>query len=270
MQEERAVFQEYLHRLEQDFSQGIATEPTYRPALKTLMEGLAEGITAVHEPRRIECGAPDLILIQGSTILGYIEAKDIAKNLDEIEQGQGPDAERFARYLASLTNLVLTDYLEFRWFVKGQCRLRARLGFLTRDGKIRPDREGIPKAVELLTEFLSHQADAVGTSKELAQRMAHLTHLIRDLIVNSFEHEPQSGSLHTQLLAFQEHLIPELSVPDFADMYAQTIAYGLFAARCTNSHGKHFTRANAAYLLPKTNPFLYKLWLQDRKGRSLT
>ena len=43
-------------------------------------------------------------------------------------------------------------------------------------------------------------------------------------------------------------------------MYAQTIAYGLFAARCTSDNGTTFTRQKAAYLLPKTNPFLRKLF----------
>ena len=90
--------------------------------------------------------------------------------------------------------------------------------------------------------------------------MARLAHMIRNLIINAFEKEPESGSLHTQLAAFRDNLIPDLSVEYFADMYAQTIAYGLFAARCTHPDEKSFTRQNAAYLLPKTNPFLRKLF----------
>ena len=84
--------------------------------------------------------------------------------------------------------------------------------------------------------------------------------MIRDLIVAAFEKEPESGSLHAQLAAFRDNLIPDLSTTQFADMYAQTIAYGLFAAKCTKPENKVFTRQNAAYLLPKTNPFLRKLF----------
>ncbi|MBA7620135.1 hypothetical protein ES703_27479 [subsurface metagenome] len=98
------------------------------------------------------------------------------------------------------------------------------------------------------------------TPKDLALRMARLAHMIRNLIIAAFEKEPESGSLHTQLLAFRESLIPDLQVDYFADMYAQTIAYGLFAARCTAPENKDFTRQNATYLLPKTNPFLRKLF----------
>ena len=76
--------------------------------------------------------------------------------------------------------------------------------------------------------------------------MARLAHMIRNLIVNAFDKEPETGSLHTQLAAFRDNLIPDLSVEYFADMYAQTIAYGLFAARCTVPDNKDFTRQNAA------------------------
>jgi predicted helicase len=154
---------------------------------------------------------------------------------------------------------VLTDYLEFRWYVDGEKRLAARFGAVTKEGKIKRDTAGIQAIDELLGSFLAHKAEAVGTPKELALRMARLAHLIRNLIVAAFEKEAEGGSLHTQLSAFRDNLIPDLSVEQFADMYAQTLAYGLFAARCTTT-AKDFTRQNAAYLLPKTNPFLRKLF----------
>ena len=61
--------------------------------------------------------------------------------------------------------------------------------------------------------------------------MAGMTRIIRDLIVNTFEHEKEHGWLHNWLAAFRETLIPELDEKQFADMFAQTLAYGLFAAR---------------------------------------
>jgi len=251
---------EYIRAVEKELARGIATEQTYRPALKALVESLDAGVGATNEPRRIECGAPDFIVTRGPATVGYIEAKDIGKSLDEIERGKGPDGERFSRYLASLGNIVLTDYLDFRWFVNGECRLKARLGTSTKDGKVRRDKDGIEKVIELLTGFLSHKAEGVGTARELAQRMARLAHMIRDLIINAFQKELEGGSLHTQLVAFRDNLIPDLSVEQFADMYAQTIAYGLFAARCTSKNGSAFTRLDAAQNLPRTNPFLRKLF----------
>ncbi|MBN2187530.1 MAG: N-6 DNA methylase, partial [Dehalococcoidia bacterium] len=230
---------------------------THRSALEALIGNLSSGVTATNEPKHIECGAPDFIIRKGALTIGYIEAKDIGKSLDETEK-----TEQLKRYFPSLSNLILTDYLEFRWYVDGESRLSARLGTLTADSKIKRDNTGIQAVAELLSVFLAHKAEAVGTPKELAMRMARQAHLIRNLIINAFGKETEGGNLHSQLVAFRDNLIPDLSVEQFADMYAQTLAYGLFAARCTSDSGKDFTRQNAAYLLPKTNPFLRKLFNQ--------
>ncbi len=255
MRDELKSIQNYIHTIEKKLALGDATEHTHRSALETMVESLAEGITATNEPKHIECGAPDFILRKGSVTAGYIEAKDIGKSLDEAE-----NTDQLKRYRDSLTNLILTDYLEFRWYVDGGKRLSARLGSPSKDGKIRRDKDGIQAVAELLTAFLSHKAEGVGTPRELARRMARQAHLIRNLIINAFKNEPEGGSLHTQLAAFRDNLIPDLSAEYFADMYAQTIAYGLFAARCTSKNGASFTRLDAAQNLPRTNPFLRKLF----------
>ena len=255
MNDELKSIQTYIHAIEKRLAQGDATEHTHRSALEGLVESLVEGIAATNEPKHIECGAPDFILRKGSVTVGYIEAKDIGKSLDEAEK-----ADQLKRYRDSLSNLILTDYLEFRWYVDGECRLKARLGTDAKDGKIKRDKDGIQAIAELLTNFLSHKAEGVGTPRELARRMARQAHLIRNLIINAFRNEPEGGSLHTQLAAFRDNLIPDLSTEYFADMYAQTIAYGLFAARCTSKNGASFTRLDAAQNLPRTNPFLRKLF----------
>ncbi len=245
----------YISTIEKELVVGNATEHTHRPTLKALIESLGSGVVATNEPRRIECGAPDFVVSKRATTIGHIEAKDVGKSLDKAEK-----SEQLKRFRDPLTNLVLTDYLEFRWYVDGNCCLLARVGTPTKEGKIKRDKAGIQAVAELLTDFLAHRAKAIGTPKELALRMARLAHMIRNLIVSAFEKEPEGGSLHTQLVAFRDNLIPNLSVKQFADMYAQTIAYGLFAARCASPDNKDFTRQNAAYLLPKTNPFLRKLF----------
>lgn len=245
----------YIKSLEQELSAGNSTEHTHRTAIKTLFETLTPGITATNEPRRIECGAPDFIISKSAMTIGYIEAKDIGKSLDEVEK-----LDQLKRYRESLPSLILTDYLEFRWYVNGEIRLKARLGAPTREGKIKKDEEGIKEVGDLLSAFLDHIPEKVVTPKELAERMAKQAHLIRNLIINTFQAEPEAGNLHTQLQAFQNNLMPDLSPEDFADMYAQTIAYGLFAARCTSNNGTAFTRLDAAQNLPKTNPFLRKLF----------
>jgi hypothetical protein len=171
---------DYIRTTEKELLAGNATEHTHRPALKALIESLAAGVTATNEPSRIECGAPDFVVTKGALTVGYIEAKDVGKSLDEAKK-----SEQLERYLASLSNLILTDYLEFRWYVDGERRLSARLGTLTKEGKVKCDKAGVQSVAELLDNFLAHKAKAVGTPKELALRMARLAHLIRNLIVNA-------------------------------------------------------------------------------------
>jgi len=245
---------DYIRNVQADLSRGNATEHTYRPALKKLLESLEPGVTATNEPRRTECGAPDLQVSRGTITVGYVEAKDIGKSLDEAEK-----SEQVQRYLVALSHLILTDHLEFRWYVNGQRRMIARLGTAT-NGHISLEKGGEKKVLELLQSFLSHEAVAIGTPRDLAVHLAKLAHMVRDLTVSALSREPESGSLHAQLEAFRQNLLPELTPEQFADMYSQTIAYGLFAARCADPSGSQFTRRNAAYLLPRTNPFLRNLF----------
>jgi hypothetical protein len=108
----RVEIKAYLQRIGADLQRGDATEHTHRPALKDLVETWGKGVTATNEPKRIACGAPDYIVTKRHIPLGYIEAKDVGKNLDEAER-----SEQLERYREGLVNLILTDYLEFRWYV---------------------------------------------------------------------------------------------------------------------------------------------------------
>jgi len=114
MSEEIKPFNSYIQTLQRKLVAGDATELTHRSAMETLVESLADGITATNEPKHIECGAPDFVIRKGATTIGYIEAKDIGISLDVIEK-----SDQLKRYRGSLTNLILTDYLEFRWYVDG-------------------------------------------------------------------------------------------------------------------------------------------------------
>ena len=58
----------------------------------------------------------------------------------------------------------------------------------------------------------------------------------------------------TQFDAFRETLIHDLTADQFADMYAQTVAYGLFAARAQNPDQPDFSRELAVYPLAAVPP----------------
>ncbi|MBP7829952.1 MAG: N-6 DNA methylase [Kiritimatiellae bacterium] len=271
---------DYLAELKRNLDKGIATEHTYRPFLERLLEACGKDVDATNEPRRIACGAPDFIVTRKKTPLGYVETKDIGTNLDEMARGRGPHGEQFVRYRDGLANWMLTDYLEFRWFVGGEPRLALRVAEVDARGKLRPLPDAEPQLAALLNAFYEQPALTIGTARELAVRMAALTRILRDLINATFRHEaeelektrlreaaaeygagkPRGPWLHAWLSAFRETLIPDLTEADFADMFAQTLAYGLFAARIHTPANKEFTREMAAYRLPKTNPFLRKLF----------
>jgi len=251
---DNAIFKDYLAQIEQAYKAGNATEHTHRPALKDLLEAFQPGIIATNEPKRIKCGAPDYIITRKDIPLGFVEAKDIGVSLDDTER-----SEQLKRYRDGLANLILTDYLEFRWYVSGELRLTARLAKPQANGKLRVEAEGAQQLTELLQAFFAENIPVISNPKELATRMAALARLIRTIIGKTFAEEGEHGTLHEQMDGFRKVLLHDLTAEQFGDMYAQTICYGLFAARC-NSTGAHFTRTHAAYDLPKTNPFLRKLF----------
>lgn len=225
-------FQEYLKALKQNLSQGDSTEHTHRAALQTLLKAIAPGVDSVNEAQRIACGAPDLSMRKGAVPIGHIETKDIGTNLDEVEKGRGPHGKQFVRYRDGLPNWILTDYLRFDWYVAGEFRKRATLATLE-DGKLKPVTGGEAELSHLLESFLHQPAVTIDNAPGLAKRMAGTTHLLRESIESTFQHGSHSDItwLNHWVTSIRQVLIPELKEDEFADMFAQTLAYGLFAAR---------------------------------------
>jgi hypothetical protein len=253
------IIRTYLNGIEQHSKRGIATEHTYRGTLQKLLEDIGTGISAINEPKRIECGAPDFLVehTSGSANLtiGYVEAKDINVSLDTVEEG-----EQLSSYRRALNNLILTNYLEFRWYVNGNKQKSARLATLSSNGSLILEKGGVNNVEDLLQTFFEHTFEPIRKPQELAKRMARLTHMIRDIIIDTFHTKLASNNLKDLYTAFQETLLPDLNETVFADMFAQTLAYGLFAARYNHKGNKPFRREDAIREIPRTNPFLRKLF----------
>ena len=257
-----SAFADYLAAIKKELARGDATENTYRPTLKTLLEASAKGITATNEPKHIPLiGAPDFKVSRGKIPLGHIETKDIGTDLAEMERGKGANGEQFLRY-ATLPNWILTDYLEFRWYTHGERRRVVRVAELTCQNKIKPIPTGEQKLADLLTSFIQCSALTVGTAKELANSMAGYTRTMQQQTIAALQQKLDDGWLHQWLEAFREVLIPDLDEKQFSDMFAQTLAYGLFAARVHTPEKEQFSRDSAARAIPKTNPFLQQLFYE--------
>ena len=247
---------QYLDQIQTNLNTGISKEHTHRPALVNLLKTLYPALNAVNEPKRIECGSPDLVILDKQAVpLGYIEAKDIGVLLDKALK-----TEQLKRYLESLHNLIVTDYLEFRWFVEGEYRpeMTVCLAEVNKACVLTP----LPGAAfeQLLDTFIHTQVITLRSPEDLAARMAKIARLIRDSILKAYAQE-KAGALHDQLTSFRKVLMDGLTVEQFADMYAQTVCYGLFAAKCS-ALGQPFSRIHAGHYVPKTNPFLRNLFSQ--------
>jgi hypothetical protein len=256
--------QTYLREIEQIHARGNATEHSYRGALQRLTDALNPKVRAVNEPKRVNVGAPDYIIMEGETPLGYIEAKDIGVDLD------GKDTQKqLARYVDGLGNVILTDYLEFRWYALDSKNYRHSVRLATPKGKKLVYEDNDEKFIALFEQFLGSPASTVKSAKELALRMAKLADIIRDIILNAIN-EGESVQLNDTMKSFREVLLHDMTDHQFADMYAQTISYGMFAARVNHNNspsfsrrgagGGRFERMTAGYDLPKTNPFLRQLF----------
>lgn len=252
---------DYLDNLEQALKLGNATEHTHRPALKAFLEGLRPGVVAINEPKRSACGAPDyeVVTTSGATSLrlGHAEAKDIGASLNGAQR-----SAQLKRYREALPNLILTDYLEFRWYVQGELVRSARLATADPQGRLTPVEGGDTAVVGLLQDFLQQQPEPITEALVLAQRMAALTKLLHDVVLASLRTQDNASPIVGELwTAFEEVLIPDLGADQFADMFAQTVAYGLFAARMRHDETTGpFEREQAAREIPRTNPFLRRLF----------
>ena len=247
-----AIFRDYCREIGQTRATGQATEHSYRSALQKLIQDLAGGdVRAINEPQSVACGAPDFIVERRGVKIGHIECKDVGANLDRAEA-----SAQLRRYRDGLPNLILTDYLQFRWYAEGELRDEARLARLDSQGKIAADKVGAARTGALLEAFLATHFPSIDSPRELANAMAARARLLRDAIGRILRQEGASGPLHDLLAAYREVLIAGLSPAEFADLQAQTAAYGLFTARCLHTgHAREpFTRQSAVFT--QTAPFL--------------
>ena len=243
-----AAIRQYLREVGRIRARGDATEHSYRPALKTLVEGLAPGATATNEPQRVRCGAPDLVVTRGPRQIGHIECKDVGIALDDVEQ-----TDQLQRYFKGLHNLVLTDYLEFRYYVAGEQQMHVRLARTDAAGKVRSLRGAAEQLTSLFRAFDAAEPAPIVTPRALAQRLADVAKIIRRAIELAFGAEGEAGTLHGQYEAFRKTILPALTPEQFADMYAQTVCYGLFSARVNvpDHEADAFTREHAARIPPR-------------------
>jgi predicted helicase len=253
--------EQYIDNINRRYKLGNATEHTFRGDLQQLIESLVPEIRATNEPKRITCGAPDYILTKKDIEIGYIEAKDIGdKDLSGVKKTG--NKEQFDRYKSALPNLIFTDYLDFHLYIEGVFITKIAIAEI-QNGTIVPLPNNFATFTNLLKDFCSFLGQTIKSSKKLAEMMAGKARLLSDVIelaLTNDENNSEDSTLKDQMNAFKEILIHDITPKGFADVYAQTIAYGMFAARLHDPTLPTFSRQEAAELIPKSNPFLRKLF----------
>ncbi len=248
----------YLKEISAITAQGDAREESYYPALKQLFEGypLEKGrqtqITVL--PKKTEAGSPDFRVWDGKDfIVGYIEAKTPGTNLDQVET-----SPQLQRYLSTFPNLILTDFYEFRLYRDGQLRQKTTIArqFTAKVLKATPQVEQPEQFQALMEQFFGFKLPKSFTAESLAIELAKRTRFLRDEVISQelVESEQQQGELYGYYQAFQKYLLPNLMPAQFADLYSQTITYGLFAARTRAN--SDFNRKMAFDYIPHTTGIL--------------
>lgn len=259
---------EYAEKIARLRGGGNAREHAYRGDLQKLIETLVSGARAVNEGARVEGDAPDFrVEWESGAVLGYAETKDIGADLDKTE-----NSPQLKRYRKRFSNLILTDYLEFRRYANGNLADSLKFAEDIVGGKITPP---ISKQRALrLGEFFGGFAEAgrggeTPSAESLARILAAKAREVQRCAAKALdEGDSDLTALHA---AFAKNLMRGLKPKDFSDIFAQTAVYALFFARLEadeKGRAHQFSRETAGDLLPQTIPFLRKFFNQFM-GRDL-
>jgi predicted helicase len=247
----------YLQRIFDVARQGDDREESYYSSLEGLLKDYADSVgkKSAHItvlPKKTEAGNPDFRIWDGRQhIIGYIEAKKpIEGNLDHIQ-----GSEQLKRYRHTFPNLILTNFFEFRLYRNGDLIGSAQIGrpFIVHRLKTVPPVEKEREFFNLLEQFFTFSLPRTYSAKSLAVELAKRTRFLKDQVIAEElreESEKGTGFILGFYEAFQKYLIGTLTKNAFADLYAQTITYGLFAARTRAEEG--FNRKLAFHNIPPT------------------
>ncbi|MHB1865381.1 MAG: type ISP restriction/modification enzyme [Candidatus Saccharimonadales bacterium] len=246
------ISNKYIDEVRRQLKSNQAREHAYRPALVGLMESF-EDVGATNDPKRSEHGNPDMIFYKQSNhdiILGYAETKDITANLDKVIE-----TEQLKRY-AGYNKLILTNYLEFRFYQHGVEYKQIVVGHLSGDDLF-INNNSMNELARELEAFIELPPVPIKSATNLALIMGQKGRRIRDNISRYLNEDlGDNKELERIYELMKKLLVHDLSKDKFSDMYAQTLVYGLFASRYSYSMKQKFTRRVASESVPASNPFL--------------
>jgi type I restriction-modification system DNA methylase subunit len=259
----------YFKEIHKIYTQGSFREESFYPSFKRLIEECSQlfqrqpAISILVAPRKTEVGIPDFRIGKNGEIIGYVEAKPPDTNLSDIEE-----SDQLKRYRNSLPNLILSNFLEFRLFRFGHLIDKVEVGrqFTLQRLRFPPSPEKLDAFFELLENFFSFSTPAIQKSSDLSVELAKKTRFLEHILQEELLRDNEEVTRFYK--AFQEELIETLTKERFADLYAQTITYGLFASRMQfippsikkDKGGFEFNRETAWKSIPESLPLLKEIF----------
>jgi len=250
------IVENYIKAIISKFSHIETSEMGYRTDFEILLKGVFESMKVSrfdNDPKAKGGNKPDFVAVKDDVPLLYIETKDIGISLDKVEA-----SEQMSRYFG-YENLVLTDYLEFRFYRNGLSYGEPIkiAGYDIKSRTITTKPESYEYLARTLLDFTKSHKESIRSGQHLAKIMGGKGQRIRDNIKVILSTEEGKGSeLMNVFETIKRLLVHDLTVDSFADMYAQTLVYGLFVARFYDDSLDSFNRQEARDLIPASNPFL--------------
>ncbi|MDD3521222.1 MAG: N-6 DNA methylase, partial [Actinomycetota bacterium] len=252
----KAIFEKYINSVSSKFAYKETTELGYRTDFELLLKGIFETIKVSrfdHDAKTRDGNKPDFVVIKNEIPILYIETKDIGISLDKVEK-----SDQMRRYYG-YANLVLTDYLEFRFYRNG-IRYEEPIKIAEYDLKTRtisPISDNYEYVARTLIDFTQSFKEPIKSGAHLAKIMGGKAQRIRDNTKQFLSDKSEKNNeLRKVYETIKRLLVHDLSEDAFSDMYAQTMVYGLFAARYNDETPVNFSRQEARDLIPKSNPLL--------------
>jgi predicted helicase len=256
----RDSIEKYIQDINEKFRYEETSELGYRTGFELLLQKIFESIKVKridHDARTKDGNKPDFAVLSGDIPLVYIETKDIGVSLDKVEK-----SEQMSRYYG-YANLVLTDYLEFRFYRNGLSYGEPVkiANYDIKNRSVDPISENYELLAKTLLEFTQSYKEPIKSGKHLSKIMAGKARRIRDNIRQFLSAELENKTELVKLYeSIKKFLVHDLTVDSFSDMYSQTLVYGLFIARFNDTSLSNFTRSEASDLIPNSNPFLHRFF----------